>query len=492
LELITDIPGLSISGETIQTIRGLTSDSRDVRTGWLFAAFPGTKQDGRAFIAEAITHGAVAVLIPEGTEFSAPPSVTCLTAKNPRSAFAYIAAAFYGRQMGTIAAVTGTNGKSSTVHFCRQIWQTMDHASACLGTLGIVANLENGGGINRPGSLTTPDPVTLYSEIAELEAAGVTHLALEASSQGLDQFRLDGLRVTTAGFTNLTRDHLDYHGTMEKYFESKMRLFREVLIAGGVAVVNDDSDYAQVVRKVCAERALTVIGYGEKGTDIRLEKRKPLQNGQFIALNVFGERYELELGLVGDFQASNALCALSLVLAADPGNKALHMQGVQALERLQSVRGRLECAASTPGGGVIYVDYAHTPDGLGTMLKALRPHTQRKLHVVFGCGGDRDRGKRPLMGEIATRLADHVIVTDDNPRTEDPAAVRAEIIKAAPGAIEIASRKEAIHTAIRTLEPGDILVIAGKGHEQGQIVGANILPFDDVTEAKTAVWEMTQ
>jgi UDP-N-acetylmuramoyl-L-alanyl-D-glutamate--2,6-diaminopimelate ligase len=308
----------------------------------------------------------------------------------------------------------------------------------------------------------------------------------------LDQYRLDGVRLTAAAFTNLTRDHLDYHGTMEIYLESKLRLFREVLPDGGIAVINSDTPYATAVRDVCKKRGIRVIDFGTKAKDIRLTKQRPLTDGQFIELILFGERYELELPLVGDFQASNALCALGLVLAQDPDNRLLHMQGVYALERLQSVRGRLEFAAKHPNGASIYVDYAHSPDGLETMLKALRPHTPKKLHVVFGCGGDRDKGKRPMMGEIAARLADKVIVTDDNPRTEDAATVRREIMKAAPKATEIAGRRDAIREAIRHLGPEDVLVIAGKGHEQGQIVGKEILPFDDVSEARTAVLELSK
>jgi UDP-N-acetylmuramoyl-L-alanyl-D-glutamate--2,6-diaminopimelate ligase len=339
---------------------------------------------------------------------------------------------------------------------------------------------------------TTPDPVTLHSEIAELEASGVTHLALEASSQGLDQYRLDGVRVTAAAFTNLTRDHLDYHRTMEDYFAAKMRLFREVVVDGGVAVLNSDTPVSNDVRDVCRKRGLRILDFGTTAKDIRLAKRRPLADGQFLELFVMGERYELELPLVGDFQAWNALCALGLVLAEDPDNRLLHMQGIYALERLQSVRGRLELAAKHPNGAAVYVDYAHTPDGLETMLKALRPHTAKNLHVVFGCGGDRDRGKRPMMGKIAVRLADKAIVTDDNPRTEDAAFVRGEIMKAATGATEIPGRREAIRAAIRGLGPDDVLVIAGKGHEQGQIVGKEILPFDDVSEAKSAVLEVTK
>ncbi|MCE9506871.1 MAG: UDP-N-acetylmuramoyl-L-alanyl-D-glutamate--2,6-diaminopimelate ligase [Alphaproteobacteria bacterium] len=490
---MTDADGLKVSDLGLAAgieIRGITSDSREVRAGYLFAAFPGAKLDGRRFIEDAVKQGAAAVLAPEGT--SAPSSVVLLTAQNPRRCFSRMAAVFYGKQMEVMAAVTGTNGKSSTVSFCRQMWQSLGHSAACLGTLGIVANFANGAGINRPGLLTTPDPVTLHAELAELEAAGVTHLAFEASSQGLDQYRLDGVRVTAAGFTNLTRDHLDYHGTMDAYLQAKLRLFSDVLTEDGIAVVNRDMPYFEAVSAVCKKRGIRVIDFGAGAKDIRLCKQKPLTDGQFIELTVFGARYDLELPLVGDFQASNALCALGLVIAEDPDNKSLHKQAISAMERLHSVRGRLEFAARHPNGASIYVDYAHTPDGLETMLKALRPHTPKKLHVVFGCGGDRDRGKRPMMGEIALRLADAVIVTDDNPRTEDAAFVRSEIMKGAPSALEIAGRREAIGKAIRRLNPGDVLVIAGKGHEQGQIIGKETLPFDDVSEARAAVLGVTK
>jgi len=493
LELTTELDGIKTSNNMLAAateITGLTSDSREVRAGYLFAAFPGAKQDGTQFIEEAIKKGAVAILAPEGTVINSKTvakTVVVLEDKNPRRSFAKIAAAFYGKQMDVIVAVTGTNGKSSTVNFCRQMWQSMEHAAACLGTIGITAP-----GINRPGTLTTPDPVTLHSEIAELEASGVTHLAIEASSDGLAQYRLDGVRVTAAGFTNLTRDHLNTHGTMENYLEAKLRLFRELVIDSGVAVINSDTPYSAAVRAVCEKRDLRVIEYGKNARDIRLAKHRPLADGQFLELIVFGERYELELPLIGDFQAENALCALGLVLAEDPDNRLLHMQGVYALERLQSVRGRLEFAAKHPNGAPIYVDYAHTADGLETMLKALRPHTQKNLHVVFGAGGDRDKARRTQMGEVAARLADKVIVTDDNPRTEDPATIRAAIMQVAPKATEIAGRREAIRTAIRHLGPEDVLVIAGKGHEQGQDVGKEILPFDDVTEVKNAVLELSK
>jgi UDP-N-acetylmuramoyl-L-alanyl-D-glutamate--2,6-diaminopimelate ligase len=469
-------------------ITGLSADSREVRAGFVFAAFPGAKVDRRQFIADAVARGASAVLVPRGTDLSGAVNddVVVVEDDNPRRRFSLMAAKFYGHQMSTIAAVTGTNGKSSTVNFCRQIWQTMDHAAASLGTIGVEAAGGKIAGIKRPGLLTTPDPVVLHSEIAELEAAGVTHLAFEASSIGLHQHRLDGVAVTAAAFTNLTRDHLDYHGTMEEYFTAKARLFSEVLTPDGVAVICMDTPYSRKLREICDARGLRVIEVGTNARDIRLNVQKPLPHGQYLDIDVMGQRYTLELPLVGDFQALNALTALGLVIAADPDNAALHMQGVHALERLQSVRGRLEYAASTQNGAAIYVDYAHTPDGLETMLHALRPHTTGKLHVVFGCGGDRDRGKRPMMGEIAARLADVAIVTDDNPRTEDAAFIRSEVMQGCPQAREIAGRREAIRFAVENLEAGDVLVIAGKGHEQGQIVGSEILPFDDVTEAKAA------
>lgn len=470
-------------------VAGLTADSREVRDGYVFAAFPGVKLDRRAFIDDAIARGAAAVLVPTGTPVNNN-NVIVIEDPNPRRRFSLMAAKFYGRQMDTIVAVTGTNGKSSTVNFCRQIWQVMDHAAASLGTIGIEAAGGNIAGINRPGLLTTPDPVVLHAEIAELEAAGVTHLAFEASSIGLDQFRLDGVRVTAAGFTNLTRDHLDYHGTMEKYFDAKARLFGDVLTKDGIAVICMGSPEAEKLRNICTARGIRVIETGAGAKDICLNARESLPGGQYIDITVFGERYKLELPLVGDFQALNALTALGLVLAEDPDNTGLQMQSVQALERLSSVRGRLEFAASLKNGAAVYVDYAHTPDGLETMLKSLRPHTQNRLHVVFGCGGDRDRGKRPMMGEIAARLSDHAIVTDDNPRTEDAGFVRREVMQGCPDATEIGGRREAIRAAIKGLAAGDVLVIAGKGHEQGQIIGMDVLPFDDVTEAKNAVREL--
>jgi UDP-N-acetylmuramoyl-L-alanyl-D-glutamate--2,6-diaminopimelate ligase len=475
-------------------VTGLTADSRAVKPGFVFAAFPGVKQDGRDFMADALAKGAVAILAPEGTTLpaGAGAAATLITDAAPRRRFAKMAAAFYGAQPETVVAVTGTNGKSSTVNFCRQIWQALGLAGASMGTIGILAP-----NFARDGKLTTPDPVSLHEDIAALAQAGVTHLALEASSQGLDQFRLDGLRIAAAGFTNLTRDHLDYHGGMEDYFKAKARLFTDILPEGGVAVINADSDHGPALKALCEDHKIRVLDYGRGAAHLRLAGQTPLPHGQKLALEVMGARHAVDLPLVGDFQAMNALCALGLVLAQDPDNKGLQAKAVQALGGLQSVRGRLEFAARTPKGGAVYVDYAHTPDGLETMLKALRPHTPGRLHVVFGCGGDRDRGKRPMMGDIAMRFADSVIVTDDNPRTEDAAFVRSEIMtgcKAAPQQAqlrEIGGRRAAIRAAVRALGAQDVLVIAGKGHEQGQIVGKEVLPFDDVAEAKMAVLEET-
>lgn len=478
---------LLIAGPSDISLTGMTADSRDVRAGYLFAAFPGTKIDGRDFIADAVQKGAVAILAPKGTVLPEGVTTTLVTHDNPRLAFAHMAARFYGEQMPVIAAVTGTNGKSSTVSFCRQIWDTLGFKGSSLGTIGI-----SGPGINRAGALTTPDPVSLHADINELTAAGASHMAMEASSIGLDQYRLHGAAVTAAAFSNLTRDHLDYHGTMDDYFLSKAKLFTEVLSGTGVAVINMDTDYSKKLHDLCTARGLRVIGVGENAKEIRVITKKPMPAGIFLKIELMGKAYDIELPLVGVFQADNALLALGLVIAEKPDDADFRDRALKALEKLHSVRGRLEFAANLPNGASIYVDYAHTPDGLETMLKAIRPHAPKDLHVVFGCGGDRDRGKRPMMGTLAAQLADHVIVTDDNPRTEDASAVRADVMAGCPLATEVAGRKEAIRTAVKNLKAGDVLVIAGKGHEQGQIVGKEVLPFDDVTEARNAVKELTQ
>jgi UDP-N-acetylmuramoyl-L-alanyl-D-glutamate--2,6-diaminopimelate ligase len=478
----TEIAVSALALERDPAILSLTADSRAVALGTLFAALPGTHRDGRDFIPEAVAKGAVAVLAAKGTTL--PPGadhVALIEDANPRRRWALLAAAFFGAQPQTIAAVTGTNGKTSTAQFARQIWTRLGRKAGAMGTLGLVAP-----GFPQAASLTTPDPVALHRTLAELAGGGITHLAMEASSHGLDQFRLDGVLVTVGGFTNLTRDHLDYHGTMEGYFQAKAQLFERVMPKGAAAVLNADIPEFERLQALCRGRKQTVIGYGEAGQELRVVDTTPLAHGQRLTLDVWGKRQVVELPLVGRFQAWNALCALGMVIGSGEAADA----ALAALADLEGVRGRLELVARPQNDTAIYVDYAHTPDGLETVLKALRPHTQGRLAVVFGCGGDRDRGKRPIMGGIATSLADRVIVTDDNPRTERPEAIRAEIMAAARGAREIGDRAEAIRTAVRELAAGDVLVIAGKGHEQGQIVGSEIRPFDDAAVARTAVEEM--
>ena len=351
--------------------------------------------------------------------------------------------------------------------------------AASLGTLGL-----HGAGIDRSGSMTTPDTVTLHAELAELAKAKIDHLAVEVSSHGLDQYRLDGMKITVAGFTNLTRDHLDYHADMDEYFTAKARLFSEVLDEKGAAVLNADVPKFTALKALCDARGLRVISYGSQGRDLKITKRVPTGSGQNLSLEIFGKAHEVSLPLVGEFQAMNALCALGMVLAE---NESRLSDILKALENIKGAPGRLQYVSGHSRGAAIYVDYAHTPDALENVLKALRPHTQNKLVCLFGCGGDRDKGKRPVMGKIASLYADAVIVTDDNPRSEEPAQIRSEILAGAKGATEISGRREAIQTAVQKLEAGDVLVVAGKGHEQGQIFKTHTDPFDDVTEVKAAI-----
>lgn len=457
-------------------ISGLTADSRKVGPGFLFAALPGTKADGRGFIADAIAKGAAAILAPEGTNIDTG-AVPLVTVANPRRVFAQAAAAFNGVQPAAMTAVTGTNGKTSTANFARQIWALLGLKSAALGTLGVIAE-----GWPHQGSLTTPDPADLHAALAALAHFGVTHACMEASSHGLDQFRLDGVTLKAAAFTNLTRDHLDYHADMEAYLAAKLRLFTQVLPADGTAVINADSDIAPRLAAIAAERGQRVLSYGHAGTDIKLVDLRPEPHGQELTLEILGRAVTVHLPLAGTFQVTNALAALGLAIAcgADP------MDATAALEKLEGVPGRLQKVAETITGAPVYVDYAHTPDALETVLSALRPHAVR-LIVVFGCGGDRDPGKRPQMGAIADKLADLAIVTDDNPRSEDAALIRRAILAAAPKAAEIGDRAAAIRHAVGLAQAGDVVVLAGKGHEVGQIVGAIVLPFDDAEEARKAV-----
>ncbi len=464
-------------------IVGLTADSRQVRPGFLFAALPGWRRDGRDFINDAIARGAVAVLAPPGTAVTeGRPPIAVLSDDQPRRRLSLMAARFHDRQPATIAAVTGTNGKTSVVSFTRQIWSALGHQAAAMGTLGITAP-HPARPMHRPGRLTTPDPVSLHADLKALAEAGFEHLALEASSHGLDQRRLDGVRVAAAGFTNLGRDHLDYHGSMDAYLAAKRHLFDQVMAPGGVAVLNADAPEFEALSRACRGRRHRIISFGQTGADIRLDAISPSARGQRLRLTAFGEARSMILPMVGTFQAFNALCALGLAVStgADPA------AAIAACERLRGVPGRLQLAARHPCGAPIYVDYAHTPDALRAALEALRPHAEARLVVVFGCGGERDRGKRPEMGRIAEAVADQVIVTDDNPRGEDAAAIRREILDGCRRAGEIGDRAEAIRAAAAGLAPGDVLLIAGKGHETGQIVGGQTLPFDDVEVARLAV-----
>ena len=467
------IEGAVLNGE--MEIAGLTCDSRAVRPGFLFAALPGVQVDGRDYIGAAIENGAVCVLGPVGTKAATP----VLEDHNPRLVFSRLAANFYPHQPESIAAITGSNGKTSTAFFLRQIWEHLDHKAASIGTIGV-----QGAGFDEPGKLTTPDAVKLHETLQRLADAGVDHLAMEASSHGLEQFRLDGVRVKAAGFTNISRDHLDYHGTMQAYLAAKLRLFTDVVETGGVAVINADAPEAQDVVAIARKRELAVITYGRAGADICLMERKAHPGGQRLVLKIKKQNFTVNLPLAGAFQAENALCALGLAMGLGTDT----VNAVAALETLSGVPGRMQHVGCVNGADV-YVDFAHTPDALLNVLDALRPHTQNKLHVLFGCGGDRDPGKRPQMGAIAAKTADHVIVTDDNPRSENAAEIRAQILATAPNALDISDRHEAIHAAVSALGAGDVLVLAGKGHEQGQIVDTVVLPFDDVMEAKAAIGE---
>jgi UDP-N-acetylmuramoyl-L-alanyl-D-glutamate--2,6-diaminopimelate ligase len=465
-------------------ITGVTADSRKVAPGSLFVALPGSAADGRAFIPQALAQGAAAVLAPSDTPMDTAPLL--VTSGDVRRAYALAARSFYGAQPATCVAITGTNGKTSVAAFCRQIWAGLGLKSASMGTLGVVG--QKGAktySLTGPG-LTSPDAADAARLLAELAAKQVTHLALEASSHGIDQRRLDGVTIKAAGFTNLTQDHLDYHGTMEEYRDAKLRLFETLLPRGRTAVLNADSDAYSTFASASIMSGLGIMGVGERGRDLALIGRKATPEGQRLSIDVRGVVHEVLLPLAGAFQASNALVAAGLCIAA--GESADRVLG--AMEHITGAQGRLQRVPGPDGfggRGEVYVDYAHTPDGLETVLTALRPHATGRLIVVFGAGGDRDRGKRPLMGEIAGRLADLAIVTDDNPRSERPASIRAEVKKGCPDALEIGDRREAIRHAVSVMGDGDVVVIAGKGHEQGQIVAGTTYPFDDVTEAAEAL-----
>ena len=459
-------------------ITGLASHSRDVRPGYLFAALAGTRATGVDFIPDALARGAVAVLAPEGTDPALAPGASLVTDPNPQQRLAVAAARYHGAQPAVVVCVTGTNGKTSVADFTRQIWQTSGRKAASLGTLGVCVEDEW-----RPLPLTTPDPIALHRVLAELATDGIDHLALEASSHGLAQYRLDGVRVAAAAFTNVTRDHMDYHADSDAYFAAKAGLFERVMGADGTAVLNADDERVAGLAERCRALGQNVLTFGARGTDLRLLARRDTEWGQDLRVAVGGAVHAIALPLPGAFQAYNALAAVGLALATGVDAEA----AVAALPSVNGVPGRLQRVAGHPTGAAIFVDYAHTPDALSAALGALRPLVAGKLVVVFGCGGERDVGKRREMGEVAARLADQAIVTDDNPRREDPAAIRRAILDACPGAVEIGDRARAIRTAIDGLGRGDGLLIAGKGHEQEQIVGERVIAFDDVGVARSAL-----
>jgi len=464
--------GALTGGDERAPVTGFAIDHRKVAPGTVFGAFRGARFNGEDYIGAAIGSGAVAVVSRPQTEVA---GAVHIAASEPRREFARLAAKFFQPFPDVIAAVTGTNGKTSSVELVRQLWRMAGHPSASIGTLGVTTSDDQ-----VTTGLTTPDIVTFLSNMAGLERMGITHAAFEASSHGLSQYRTEGLKVRAAAFTNLTRDHLDYHETMEAYFEAKMRLFEEVLAPGASAVVwADDPKSGEVIAR-CLARGLEVISVGEKGETLRLLKRETTQLGQKLTIEAGGKVHVVTLALIGAYQAANALIAAGLAIATG-GALA---ETLANLARVHPVRGRLERAVMTRAGAPVYVDYAHTPDAVEAACLALRPHARDRLIIVFGAGGDRDIGKRALMGAVAARLADKVIVTDDNPRGEDPAAIRKHILEGAPGATEIAGRREAIRAAIGEAGPGDLILLAGKGHEQGQILGDRILPFDDVTVAR--------
>lgn len=471
---LKDLFPLAEKGET--EIQGMTADSRKVQPGWLFAALKGSAYDGAKFAPMALKQGAVAILSDGSAEAG---EAAHVVADEPRRALALAAKRFYAAQPKAVVAVTGTNGKSSTVDFARQIWSHAGFKAASMGTLGAIGP---GGKVDI--GHTTPDPVTIHETLKTLAAQGVTHCAMEASSHGLEQHRLDGVDLAAVAFLNFTQDHLDYHGSMEEYLQSKLRLFRSLAPKGVPAIVNADSDQRDAFEAAAKEAGLPVISFGWRGEDLWIDELMPKQAGQTLFLYWKDvEQKPIELPLIGEFQALNALAAAALCLSLGMGFPAV----ADGLSNLKPVKGRLEFVGKTESGAAIFVDYAHTPDGLDVLLRAARPHTAGRLKVIFGCGGDRDAKKRPIMGEIASRQADDVIVTDDNPRSEDPAAIRAAILEGAKGAREIGDRSEAIRVVVGELKKGDTLVIAGKGHETGQIVGKEVLPFSDQDEALSAL-----
>ena len=476
--LLTDQASLDARTGAIE-VTGVTADSRAVKRGFVFVAVPGTKADGMIYAAQAAQAGAAAVVGEKAPQAALPGGAPFVPVANARQALAMAASRFYPKQPKVIAAVTGTSGKTSVAAFTRQIWVALGHEAASLGTIGVVTPKKE-----IYGSLTTPDPVGLHRALNELADEGVTHLAMEASSHGLDQHRLDGVRVMAAGFTNLSRDHLDYHPSVEAYLAAKLRLFEALVVEGGSAVIDVDHEHSDAVVEAARKRGLKLITVGRKGDGIRLVETAIDGFAQRLTLEQGGKTYSLKLPLVGGFQVENALVSAGLVIATGGAPGAVFA----SLSSLKGAKGRLDLVGER-NGAPIFVDYAHKPDALEKALAALRPYVKRNLIVVFGAGGNRDAGKRPLMGAIAAQHADRVIVTDDNPRNEQPDKIRAAILAAAPGAAEIGDRREAIRRAVASLGRGDVLLIAGKGHESGQIIGDRVLEFSDHDEVEAALRE---
>jgi UDP-N-acetylmuramoyl-L-alanyl-D-glutamate--2,6-diaminopimelate ligase len=464
-------------GELNIVIEGLSADSRKIQSGFVFFALSGDKANGSQFVASAIKNGACAIVSSKAID-DLNNDVPILIVENPRLVLAKAAAAFYKTQPQTIVAVTGTAGKTSVASFIRQIWEKIGQQSAMIGTTGIVAP-----GRKEYGALTTPDPITLHSLMSELANDGVTHCSMEASSHGLDQYRLDGVELAAGAFTNLGRDHMDYHPTVEHYFNAKMALFNRVLPKGLPAVIFADDEWSDKAIKCALDAGQNVFTVGHKGTFLTLKRVEQYRHEQRAEIHHEGQIFEVNLPLAGDFQMSNALVAAGLCIATGADAKSV----LQALETIEGAPGRLDLVGKTKNGAPVYVDYAHKPDALEHVLKAVRPFTTGRIVLTFGCGGDRDKGKRKLMGEIAAKLADVVIVTDDNPRSETPDVIRQEILSSAPDAIDIGDRHKAIKTSIEMLEEGDSLIIAGKGHEHGQIVGDKTLPFSDHEVARSVL-----
>jgi len=475
--------GLAAPGGRDVRVTGLAVDSRDVKDGFLFAALPGSRMHGGEFIQYALRMGAGAILTDrEGARIAAgeiaEAGLPVVVAEDPRQALAYAAALWFGMQPETVVAVTGTNGKTSVATFARQLWQAMGEPAVNIGTTGVTGDL------SLPLIHTTPEPITLHRALAEVAEAGIEHAAMEASSHGLDQRRLDGVRIAAAGFTNFSQDHLDYHGTMEAYFAAKAQLFDRVLPEDGTAVVNLDDPKGPEIAEIAEARGCDLLTVGRsEAAALRVLGQRFDATGQELRFSWNGVARQARLDLVGGFQAENAMVAAGLCIAS--GSEPSEV--FAALPRLTTVPGRMQLAATRANGAVVFVDYAHTPDALRTAISALRPHVMGRLVVVFGAGGDRDRGKRPKMGQAVAELADVAIVTDDNPRSEDPGSIRAMVLEGCPEATEVGDRAEAILRGVDALEPGDALLIAGKGHETGQTMGSTVYPFDDVEQASVAV-----